>query len=62
MALSNLIWWPWAQVGQGVAPVVPDNPVGDTGPIRRGRRRRLEVISADTEDLDAIASVLLTDV
>lgn len=69
MMLSNLIWWPWAQVGQGVAPAAEYHPVGDSSPAlpladlsnlpaRRGRRRRREDI-LDLED--EIITVLLNE-
>lgn len=69
--LSNLLWWPWAQVGQGVVPPAGQyNPVGDSSPalpladlsdgppIRRSRRRRRESILDQDED---IITILLSE-
>jgi hypothetical protein len=61
MALSNLIWWPWFGVGTA-APVAPDYfPVGkptpgrlDGPPVRRGRRRELESIFDEDEEIIAV--------
>lgn len=61
MALSNLIWWPWFGIGGGAPPVVPEyRPVGDTGPIRRSRRRFEEHERGiqDLDDIEAISVIL----
>lgn len=58
MALSNLIWWPWFGIGGGAPPVVAEyHPVGDTGPIRRGRKRYPSDYDI-ADDLEAIAVIL----
>lgn len=65
--LSNLLWWPWAQIGGGAPPVVAEyNPVGDRTPglltelpVRRSRRRRREqILSAEEDVLVAILDEL----
>lgn len=56
--LSNLLWWPWAQIGVAGPVVAEYNPVGKPTPglltdlpVRRSRRRRREMILAEEDDL-----------
>ena len=59
MALSNLIWWPWAQLGTEAPPTPGDEP------WRRGGDRRLhhEVIRKQppSEDEMFLISVILSE-
>ena len=69
--LSNILWWPWAQIGGAAPPVVIEyHPVGDSSPPlalaeleglppRRGRRRRRESIFDMDEDV--VITVLLDE-
>lgn len=62
MALSNLIWWPWFGIGTAAPAAAEYHPVGkptpglltDGPPIRRSRRRRLEDILDEEDDLIAV--------
>ena len=69
MALSNLIWWPWAGIGTAAPPVVAEyHPVGGPTPgdladlpPRRGRRRRLHDIITDEEEAMTITILLIDE-
>jgi hypothetical protein len=66
--LSNLLWWPWAQMGLATPGGVEYHPVGDSTPalpladlsfpVRRSRRRRRDAIHGEEEIL---ISVLMDD-